>query len=226
MVNAVYDTMSVEVTVADKYLFRASGSRVRFPGFLAVYEEAREEDAVPDEEAGKLLPDLDVGEVVDLVKLMPEQHCTQPPPRYTEATLIRALEEYGIGRPSTYAPIISTIQDRGYVIKRARQLTPTDLGLLVNDKLVPFFEDIINTRFTARIEEELDLIEESEKDWIATLREFYDPFVIDLQKAENEMTSEKGKEVAEKCPKCGEPIVERWSRFGKFLSCSSYPKCE
>jgi DNA topoisomerase-1 len=227
MVNAVYDTMSVEVTAADKYLFRASGSRVRFPGFLAVYEEAREEDAVPDEEAGKLLPDLEVGEVVDLVKLMPEQHFTQPPPRYTEATLIRTLEEYGIGRPSTYAPIISTIQDRGYVERIDRRLNPTDLGFIVNDLVVRHFPDVVNVGFTAQMEENLDLIARGEQEWVPVLREFYDPFERAVQLAEQTMekVDVADQPTGEKCEKCGHDMIIKWGRYGKFVACSNFPAC-
>lgn len=196
-------------------IFSANERRLVFKGFLMLYQ--------PEEQ---ILPDIKEAEKMEAVQIKPIQSFTEPPPRFTEAGLVKILEKYGIGRPSTYAPIISTLEDRGYVNKNGRQLSPTELGILVNDKLVPFFDDIINTQFTARIEEELDMIEESEKDWTSTLQEFYEPFIKDLEKAENEMPSEKGKETSEKCPKCGNAIVERWSRFGKFLSCSTYPNCE
>jgi DNA topoisomerase I len=208
--NLINEKMKVQ-----KCIFGATESRLVFRGFLTLYQPAEE-----------LLPDIKEQNSFALNKLTPSQSFTEPPPHYTEASLVKILEKYGIGRPSTYAPIISTIEDRGYVNKNGRQLSPTDLGIMVNDKLVPFFEDIINTQFTARSEEELDLIEESQKDWVATLQEFYGPFIIDLQKAENEMVSEKNKQVEGPCPKCGKPIVERWSRFGKFLSCSAYPECK
>ena len=195
-------------------LWSANERRLVSPGFMTLYN--------PEEQ---LLPGLKESGQLDVSQIIPAQSFTEPPPYYNEASLVKVLEKYGIGRPSTYAPIIATIQDRGYVIKRARQLTPTDLGLLVNDKLVPFFEDIINTQFTARIEEELDLIEEGKKELVPTLKEFYAPFAKDLEKAQAEMTSEKGKESGGKCPLCNSPIVERWSRFGKFLSCSAFPEC-
>jgi DNA topoisomerase-1 len=227
MLNAIYDTISVEVLADDKYLFRASGARVRFPGFLAVYEETRDEDAVPDEEASKLLPDLAVGEVVDLVKLMPEQHFTQPPPRYTEATLIRALEENGIGRPSTYAPIISTIQDRGYVERIDRRLNPTELGFIVNDLVVKHFPDVVNVGFTAQMEENLDLIARGEEDWVPVLREFYTPFEQAVKLAEQTMekVDVADQPTGEKCEKCGHDLIIKWGRYGKFVACSNFPEC-
>ena len=227
MTNAIYDTIAVEVIADDKYLFRASGSRIRFPGFLAVYEETRDEDAVPDEEAGKLLPDLEAGEVVDLVKLMPEQHFTQPPPRYTEATLIHTLEEYGIGRPSTYAPIISTIQDRGYVDRIDRRLNPTDLGFIVNDLVVKHFPDIVNVGFTAQMEEDLDLIARGEQEWVPVLREFYGPFEQAVQLAEQTMekVDVADQPTGEKCEKCGHDMIIKWGRYGKFIACSNFPEC-
>jgi DNA topoisomerase-1 len=249
MATAIYDTMSVDV-IADsiwqlppggrlsepqlaeinrepKYLFRASGSKVRFRGFLAVYEEARDEDAAPDEEAGEILPDLEAGEVVDLVRLMPEQHFTQPPPRYTEATLVRALEEYGIGRPSTYAPIISTIQDRGYVQRIERRLHPTELGFVVNDLLVQHFPDILDVGFTAHMEEDLDLIARGEREWVPVLREFYEPFERSVTLAERTMekVDMADQPTGEKCDKCGHDMILKWGRYGKFIACSNFPEC-
>ncbi len=249
MAHAVYDTMSVDV-IADsewqfagiqflsaeqlsdisrrpKYLFRASGSRVKFRGFLAVYEEARDEDAGPDEEEAKILPDLAAGEVVDLVQLIPEQHFTQPPPRYTEATLVRTLEEYGIGRPSTYAPIISTIQDRGYAERRERRLHPTELGFIVNDLVVKHFPDIVDVGFTARMEEDLDLIARGERQWVPVLREFYEPFEEAVKRAEETMekVAIADQKTGEKCEKCGHDMIIKWGRYGKFIACSNFPTC-
>lgn len=249
MAHAVYDTMSVDV-IADsewqfahsqlvsadqlsaisrqpKYLFRASGSQVKFPGFLAVYEETRDEDAAADEEAGAILPDLDAGEIVDLVQLNPEQHFTQPPPRYTEATLVRTLEEYGIGRPSTYAPIISTIQDRGYVERIDRRLHPTELGFIVNDLVVEHFPDIVNVGFTAQMEEDLDLIARGEREWVPVLREFYEPFEREVRRAEQTMekVSVADQPTGEKCEKCGHDMIIKWGRYGKFIACSNFPTC-
>jgi DNA topoisomerase-1 len=249
MAEAIYDTMAVDV-IADsewqfadvqrvsagqlsdiirrpKYLFRASGSRLKFSGFLAVYEEARDEDAAPDEEAGKILPDVEAGEVVDLVQLMPEQHFTQPPPRYTEATLVRTLEEYGIGRPSTYAPIISTIQDRGYVERRQRRLHPTELGFIVNDLVVKHFSDIVDVGFTARMEEDLDLIARGKREWVPVLREFYEPFerAVELAEQTMEKVSVVDHKTGEQCEKCGHDMIIKWGRYGKFIACSNFPTC-
>jgi len=207
------------------YLFRVTGSTLAFPGFLLVYEgtptpEATEEDAGP-------LPPLTVGEVLDLLRLIPEQHFTQPPPRYTEATLVRELEKHGIGRPSTYAPILSTIQVRGYVDKVNKYLAPTDLGFLVNDLLVKHFPDIVDIPFTAHMEENLDRIAAGERDWVAVLREFYGPFEQALQLAEQTMekTVLPPEETGLLCEKCGHPMVVKMGRFGKFVACSNYPQC-
>jgi DNA topoisomerase-1 len=249
MAPAIYDTISVEV-IADserqfadtklltaeqlsaisrqaKYLLRASGSQVKFPGFLAVYEESRDEDAAPDEEAAEILPDLEAGEIVDLVQLIPEQHFTQPPPRYTEATLVRALEEYGIGRPSTYAPIISTIQDRGYVERIERRLHTTELGFVVNDLLVKHFPDIVDVGFTARMEEDLDLIARGEREWVPVLAEFYEPFErsVELAGQTMEKVPLADQTTGEKCDKCGHDMIIKWGRYGKFIGCSNFPDC-
>ncbi len=200
---------------------------MKFPGFLAVYEETRDEDAAPDEEAGEILPDVEAGEVVDLARLIAEQHFTQPPPRYTEATLVRTLEEYGIGRPSTYAPIISTIQDRGYVERRERRLHPTELGFIVNDLVVKYFPDIVDVGFTARMEEDLDLIARGKREWVPVLREFYEPFDQALKLAEE--TMEKipvaDQKTGEKCEMCGHDMIIKWGRYGKFIGCSNFPTC-
>ena len=249
MAPAIYDTVSVDV-IADskwqlpkgtflpvatlatlgkppKYMFRASGSRVRYPGFVAVYEESRDEDAPPEEEDNKILTDLKAGEVVDLAQLLPEQHFTQPPPRYTEATLVRTLEEYGIGRPSTYAPTISTVQDRGYVERRERRLYPTELGFIVNDLLVEHFPDIIDVGFTARMEQDLDLIARGDREWVPVLREFYAPFEQAVARAEKTMEKVMvtDQPTGEKCELCGHDMIIKWGRFGKFIACSNYPTC-
>ena len=252
MAPAIYDTMTVEVAAdpswqeetfasdafkstaqwsrlaADaRYLLRASGSRVRVPGFLAVYEESRDEDAAPGEEREQTLPEVQIGEILDLVRLLPEQHFTQPPPRYTEATLVRALEEYGIGRPSTYAPIISTIQERGYVTSVDRRLYPTELGFIVNDLLVEHFPDIVSVDFTARMEEDLDRIARGEQELVPVLRAFYTPFEQAVQRAERLMAKVEMVEppTGENCELCGHPMVVKWGRFGKFIGCSNYPAC-
>jgi DNA topoisomerase-1 len=232
MSPAVYDTLSVEVlgkTATSTYMFRASGSVVVFPGFLIVYEEARDEDQKPEEEeeTTRIPNNLSEGQAQRLVKLLPEQHFTQPPPRYSEATLVRALEEYGIGRPSTYAPILGTIQQRGYVVRDGKRLTPTETGVLVNDLLVEHFPDILNVSFTAQMEAELDRIASGELEWVNVMREFYDPFAQSVAVAEEKMPElNVGPEpIGRQCPECGHELVIRWGRYGKFISCSNFPNC-
>jgi DNA topoisomerase-1 len=246
---AVYDTITVDVAAgaasalkaalhdsAEKngsgapgpipYLFRATGSTLKFNGYLAVYEEARDEDAVAEEDEGDRIPELDVDELLDLLDLIPEQHFTEPPPRYSEASLVKALEENDIGRPSTYAPILGTIQDRGYVEKREKRLYPTEIGFIVNDMLVEYFSDVIDVGFTARMEDELDEIAEGGKNWVEVLREFYTPFERDLEHAAQAIEKiEVNEEIGEPCPTCGKPLIVRWGRFGKFIGCSDFPNC-
>ena len=231
MEPAVIDTISVDIEAgptADErpYLFRATGARVRFAGFLVVYEETRDEDALADGDE-RWLPALQEGEWLDLLRLLPEQHFTQPPPRYTEATLVRTLEENGIGRPSTYAPIISTIQQRGYVERREKRLFPTELGFVVNDLLVKHFPDIIDVGFTAQMEEHLDRIADGEEAWVPVLRRFWEPFVHSLAQAEAgmEQVQVDNEPTGEMCEKCGHALVFKHGRFGKFIACSNFPEC-
>jgi DNA topoisomerase-1 len=176
----------------------------------------------------QVLPPLEEGDALDLKELRPDQHFTEPPPRYSEASLVKALEKFGIGRPSTYAPIIQTIQDRGYVHQVDRRLLPTELGEIVTDKLVQHFDDIMNTGFTAELEKKLDQIEEGEKGWIQVLKDFYGVFTGDLDKAKEDMESAKGTEPDPPvpCEKCGKPMLIKWNRYGKFLACSGYPECK
>lgn len=233
MSNAIYNTLRVEVraglTEKDMpYLFRATGSVIQFAGFLALYEETKDEDAPSSTEEGRIAMNLDVKEndPLNLLKLDPQQHFTQPPPRYTEATLVKALEEYGIGRPSTYAPTVGVIQDRDYVEKRERRLVPTEIGKLVSDLLVEYFPQEIDFQFTAHMEEELDDIAEGGDDWKAMLREFYQPFEQRLNYARETMPQHKRDEqVGRDCPKCGNPLVVKYGRFGKFIGCSNHPEC-
>jgi len=228
MMPAVYDTVAADVE-AGPCLFRALGSTLRFKGFTAVYEESREDDAPPaDEEPEGAIPPLAPGETLRLLGLDPKQHFTQPPPRYTEASLIKVLEELGIGRPSTYASILGTIiNDRGYVHRERRTLIPTELGMTVTDRLRPFFPEIMDVEFTAQMENSLDAIEEGKREWVQTVREFYEPFKVDLARARKNMVNEKaGEEIGEACPECGEPLRERRGRFGKFIACSAYPDCK
>lgn len=230
MTPAVYDTISVDIQAqnAQTYVFRVAGSTVKFPGFLAVYEETRDEDAAPEEEAEfKFIPSLTVDEALALVSLFPEQHFTQPPPRYTEASLVKALEENGIGRPSTYAPTISTVQQRGYVAKEDKRLMPTQMGLIVSDLLVQWFPSVVDLNFTALMEEELDEIAEGQREWHAMMHEFWTPFSQQLEIAEDEMPNVKqGPEyVGRDCPQCGKPLLFRYGRYGKFVGCTGFPEC-
>jgi len=228
MVPAVFDQTTIDIA-AGEYTFRASGSVEKFKGYLAVYQAAAEDDeeAEGNAEAGAL-PQVSEGEALRLEKIQPEQHFTEPPPRYTEATLVRELEDKGIGRPSTYATIISTIVEREYVTKDQGRFTPTMLGERVSTLLVKSFEDIFDVNFTAKLEEELDEIEEGKIDWRKSVGDFYKPFVEDLEKAEGEMASYKaGIPTGQKCEKCGQgELLERISRLGFFLGCSRYPECD
>ncbi len=231
MAAAVYDTLTVEITGTEgehTYLLRATGSKVRFPGFLVVYEEAQDEDNANGNGTNAQIPtDLQEGQRQHLVRLIPEQHFTQPPPRYTDATLVRALEENGIGRPSTYAPILTTLQQRGYVRREGKRLVPTETGKLVNDLLVEWFPDILDVGFTARMEDNLDRIAAGERPWVEVVREFYGPFSAKVQEAEEKMPEKKQEPepIGRKCPRCGGELVIRWGRYGKFISCSNFPKC-
>jgi len=233
MAAAIYHTITVEVLGkrdGNAYLFRASGSSVEFPGFLVVYEEAQDEDQKPEteeEEYARIPNDIAEGQSQMLTRLLPEQHFTQPPPRYSEASLVRALEENGIGRPSTYAPILATLQARGYVTRNGKQLTPTETGLLVNDLLIEHFPDVLDVGFTAQMEAELDRIAAGERNWVNVVREFYEPFSIKVAEAEKNMPEHNvGPEpIGRACPECGHELVIRWGRFGKFISCSNFPQC-
>ena len=227
LMPALYDTVAADI-VAGNTVFRAQGQTMKFKGFTAVYVESREEDDAADEDAESAVPVLEEGEVLTLLGLDPKQHFTQPPPRFTEASLIKALEELGIGRPSTYASILGTIiNDRGYVHRERRTLSPTELGMAVTDKLMPFFGDIMDVGFTAQMEDHLDKVEEGELDWVATVKEFYEPFKRDLARAKKEMGSEKaGVPIGETCPEDGGDLIERRGRFGKFIACSNYPDCK
>jgi len=232
MAAAIYDTISVDINAqsAQGYLFRVAGSTLRFAGWLAVYEADRDEDTVQEEDAYadvKLLPALTVDEVLNLIRLISEQHFTQPPPRYTEASLVKALEEYGIGRPSTYAPTLSTIQQRGYVLREDKRLTPTETGFIVNDLLVSYFPEIVDVNFTANMEEELDEIADGQRPWTSVLHEFWEPFSRDLKAAEAEMpqVNAEPEQVGRDCPQSGHPLIIRYSRYGKFIGCSGFPGC-
>ena len=231
MASAIYNTISVEVhgkTPAHLYLLRASGSTIHFQGFLVVYEEAKDEDKREENGLNVRIPtDLDKGQLLNLIRLLPEQHFTQPPPRYTEASLVRTLEEYGIGRPSTYAPILGTIQQRGYVEKEDKRLYPTETGFIVNDMLVEHFPEILNVEFTAHMERDLDRIASGESEWVDVIREFYSPFAEQVEKAEASIPELNldSEPIGRACPKSGHELVIRWGRYGKFISCSNFPEC-
>jgi len=220
---AILDLMTIEIT-GGRFLFRATGSRVKFPGFLALYQEGEDEEKNEEEAA---LPDVPKNTGLSLVEVKPEQHFTQPPPRYTEAMLVRTLEEKGIGRPSTYAPTIDTILRRHYVVLEKKRFHPTELGRVVVDLLQKHFTEIIDPAFTAGMEEKLDLIEEGREDWVKVVRNFYRPFAKDLEKAEHSIERVKlPDEVSEvQCELCGRQMVYKTSRYGRFLACPGYPEC-
>jgi DNA topoisomerase-1 len=225
MTEAVFDETKVQVLATSRvnhYLLEALGQVMKFKGWLILYDSADKKEG--EEE----LPELKKGDELDLVKIRPEQKFTQPPARYNEATLIKALEEYGIGRPSTYAPIISTIQDRQYVEKIEKRFRPTPLGFAVNDFLVEYFSDIVDYQFTAEMEDDLDGIAEGKKEWVAVLKQFYQPFGEKVKAVAKvaEKVPVQTEATDENCPDCGAPLVIRIGRFGKFLSCSKFPECK
>jgi DNA topoisomerase-1 len=228
MTPAIFDQTTIDIAAGEKYLFRATGSVIKFDGFLAVYEEGKDEKDEDDEERAAKLPKVEKGEELKLNSLTPNQHFTDPPPRYTEATLVKALEEKGIGRPSTYASIMSVIQDREYVQKLEGRFHPTELGVIVNDLLVESFADLFNVQYTARMEEELDEVEEGKLKWTAALKEFYDKFTVDLKTAQEHMRDVKRQEIItdEVCDKCGSKMAIKFGRFGQFLACTNYPECK
>lgn len=231
MEAAIYDTVTVEIQADGKinqYDFRASGSTLRFSGFLVVYEEAKDEDKLNGSDTGVLLPpNLVDGQKQELERLIPEQHFTQPPPRFTEASLVQLLEEYGIGRPSTYAPILSTIQERGYVEREKKRLFPTETGMIVNDLLVSHFNEVVDPGFTASMETALDQVASGDKVWNSVVSDFYKDFSVHLERAREEMPETKTEleKIGRDCPKCGHELVIRFGRFGKFISCNNFPTC-
>jgi DNA topoisomerase I len=232
MESAVYDTLTVEINAVGKqhrYLLRTSGSVLKFPGFLVVYEESRDEDQAQSEDGENVRIPAQIveGQKQELVRLIPEQHFTQPPPRFSEASLVQTLEEYGIGRPSTYAPILSTIQERGYVMRENKRLEPTETGMLVNDLLVSHFSEIVDLNFTARMEGDLDEVAAGDRKWVDIVRGFYTSFAPQVERAKTEIPTTKAEleKVGRPCPDCGNELVIRWGRYGKFISCSSFPNC-
>ncbi|MBI5117968.1 type I DNA topoisomerase [Candidatus Poribacteria bacterium] len=226
MAPAIYDQTTIDIDANGKYLLRATGSILKSQGFLVLYKEETEENGNGSESDGAF-PPLNQNDALACKGITPEQHFTKPPPRYTDATLVKALEEKGIGRPSTYATIVDTIQKRKYVQREKGRLMPTDLGFTVNSLLVESFPKIMDVEFTARMEEQLDEVEEGKVDWQKLLHDFYGPFEDSLATAAHSMRNVKkeGVPTDEVCDKCGKPMVIRWGRFGKFLACTGYPDC-
>ena len=224
MSSAVYDTMNVTIN-ANNYDFKASGQNLKFKGFMALYVEGTDSK---EQEEQEMLPELDINQEVKLQKIDPKQSFTEPPSRYTEASLVKVLEEKGIGRPSTYSPTISTILDRYYIKKEQKQLVPTDLGKIVNKLLVENFSDIVNEEFTANIEADFDKIAEGQEKWKKVIREFYKPFIKEVEKVEKDLEHvELQDEVSDVvCEKCGRLMVYKYGRYGKFLACPGFPECK
>ena len=224
MSPAVYDTMNVNIK-ANEYDFRANGQILKFKGFMTLYVEGSDKE---EKEEEGMLPELEENQEVKLKKLNPKQSFTEPPPRYTEASLVKALEEKGIGRPSTYSPTITTILERRYIEKEKKQLYPTELGKIVNKLLTENFSDVINVEFTAKIEDEFDEIAEGHEKWKKMIREFYGPFEEEVEKVEKELEHvEIVDEVSDvKCEKCGRMMVYKYGKYGKFLACPGYPECK
>lgn len=228
MAAALYDHTTIDVSAAERYILRATGQVLVFAGYTAVYEESRDDNNGAQNGNGEKQPlpgTLSDGDPLDCEKVSPEQKFTQPPPRFTEAGLVKELEERGIGRPSTYASIISTIQDRRYVEKQEGRFTPTELGLLVTDLLVASFPDVLNVDFTAQMEDRLDRVEEGGADWVDMLREFYGGFHAAVEKAKKEMKRPADEETGIVCEQCGKPMVIKWGRNGRFLACTGFPEC-
>jgi DNA topoisomerase-1 len=227
MIHATMDTVAIDLQAGEGNIFRATGSTLVSPGFMAVYQESRDESK-PGDDSDRLLPPLKEGDEVKLLKILPEQHFTEPPPRYSEASLVKALEEYGIGRPSTYASIISTLQSREYVTMDKKRFFPTDVGRIVNKFLTEHFTQYVDYDFTAHLEDDLDAISRGEKEWVPTIRTFWEPFkalVDDKDKNvdRKDVTHEK---IDEKCPKCGGDLAIRLGRRGRFIGCDNYPECD
>ncbi len=226
MIHATIDTVAADLGAGEGNVFRATGSTIARPGFMKIYMEGRDDTKSEDDE--KLLPPLIEGKMVTLTAIRPEQHFTEPPPRYTEASLVKALEEYGIGRPSTYASIISTLQDRGYVELEKKRFHPTDVSRVVNKFLTNYFTQYVDYDFTARLEDELDAVARGEEEWIPLLEKFWKPFKTRTEDTEknvkrSDVTQEK---LDEACPKCGNPLSIRLGRNGRFIGCTSYPECD
>ena len=227
MASAVYDRTTVDINAGD-YDLRATGSILKFPGFTALYMEGTDDDQ-DEAEDGRLSDSLTEGAVLKLQETIPEQHFTKPPPRYSEATLVKELEAEAIGRPSTYHSIISILQDRKYAEKDRGRFIPTKLGITVNDVLVQAMPDILNVAFTARMENELDKVEAGDHEWVTVVEDFYKPFSLELTRLEKDRDSIKEGltvKTGEDCEKCGKPMVIKWGRNGQFQACSGFPDCK
>lgn len=223
MAPAVLDTVAVDLQNGD-VLFRANGSQVKFAGFMKLYIEGTDDQT---EETTKLLPEMEIGDKVKSLDIEPKQHFTQPPPRFSEARLVKTMEEIGIGRPSTYAPTLDTLQRRGYVVLDAKRFMPTELGEIVHQLVLEFFPDIINIEFTAKMEQDLDDVEEGSRKWVEVIDEFYKDFEVHVKHADAEMEKVviKDEPAGEDCEKCGSPMVYKLGRYGKFMACSNFPDC-
>ena len=224
MAEAVFDQTAVDIQAGEKYMFRANGQVVKFEGFIKVYTEGRDEKDEEELPEGQL-PKLEKDEILKALNLGGMQHFTEPPPRYSDASLVKALEEYGIGRPSTYAPTISTILERGYVEKVEKKFQPTEIGLVVNDLLVENFPKIVDYEFTAKMEADLDDIAEGKLKWQPVIKEFYDPFKSNLEEKQKSVTKQV-EQTNIPCPICGKPMVKKFGRFGQFLACTDFPNCK
>ena len=223
MAPAVLDTVAVDLQNSD-VLFRANGSQVKFAGFMKLYIEGTDDQT---EETTKLLPEMEIGDKVKSLDIEPKQHFTQPPPRFSEARLVKTMEEIGIGRPSTYAPTLDTLQRRGYVVLDAKRFMPTELGEIVHQLVLEFFPDILNVEFTAKMEQDLDDVEEGSRKWVEVIDEFYKDFEVHVKHADAEMEKVviKDEPAGEDCEKCGSPMVYKLGRYGKFMACSNFPDC-
>ena len=223
MAPAVLDTVAVDLQNGD-VLFRANGSQVKFAGFMKLYIEGTDDHT---EETTKLLPEMEIGDKVKSLDIEPKQHFTQPPPRFSEARLVKTMEEIGIGRPSTYAPTLDTLQRRGYVVLDAKRFMPTELGEIVHQLVLEFFPDIINIEFTAKMEQDLDDVEEGSRKWVEVIDDFYKDFEVHVKHADAEMEKVviKDEPAGEDCEKCGSPMVYKLGRYGKFMACSNFPDC-
>jgi len=232
MSSAIYDTISVEIigtTSRHKYQLRSSGSKLRFPGFLAIYKDFKTKRET--EESGPEEPPIPIGlkkdQVLNLIRIVPDQHFTKPPPRFTDASLVSAMEKHGIGRPSTYAPILSTLQNRGYITREGRRLFTTETGFIVNDLLVEHFPDIVDLGFTAKVMKDIDQVASGKQSWVEIVRDFYGPFSEQVKRAEEAMPEMKTEPelIGRSCPDCGNDLVIRFGRHGKFIGCSTFPQC-